>query len=471
MNLGGCDQTDMITKQGYVTVSNLAASFVASPTAGTDPLAVQFTDLSAGGPSNWNWDFGDGTGSAMQHPSHVYNEPGLYDVRLTVSDGTFEHTKTRLGYIRVDELFTDLAAFVEGSQLRPGFEGYYRFSWTNVGTNPAYDCQLVASLPEQVEVLDVVPALTEANGGTGTFTTYDLVGYTLTIPLGTIQPSGWFGGYVIVRVRLPVDAVCGDLLESGEWLMTTTTDVDSHNDRHGFNQDIVCSIDPNDKSAIPIGEGATNKIDPDARLHYLVQFENKPEATADAWYVLVLDTLDPDLDWSTLTIGEISHPDECTSEFDPESGELSLFCDQIMLPPNIDPPEGEGYFTYSISPKPDLPQGTEITNVAWIRFDYNEWLMAPETGPVTRTINYGCCVGKVGDANFDGDPEPTIGDIAIIIDNLFISGVELPCLAEADVNQSGGVSPTPADITIGDIATLIDYMFITGPALTLPDCP
>jgi hypothetical protein len=45
------------------------------------------------------------------------------------------------------------------------------------------------------------------------------------------------------------------------------------------------------------------------------------------------------------------------------------------------------------------------------------------------------------------------------------------CLAEADVNQSGGLFPTRLDITIGDITLLIDHLFIAGPDnLPLPDC-
>jgi len=82
------------------------------------------------------------------------------------------------------------------------------------------------------------------------------------------------------------------------------------------------------------------------------------------------------------------------------------------------------------------------------------------------------CVGRVGDANCSDNDEPTIGDITYMIDKKFISTVD-PCwcnLLEADINQSGGASPTPEDITIGDISILIDYLFITGQSLGLPDC-
>jgi hypothetical protein len=88
--------------------------------------------------------------------------------------------------------------------------------------------------------------------------------------------------------------------------------------------------------------------------------------------------------------------------------------------------------------------------------------------------NIGCCEGKVGDANGSGEDAPTIGDIAAMIDALFISSTcegVITCFTEADVNQSGGFDATCVDITIGDVSYLIDYLFIAGPmAMTLPDC-
>ena len=83
-----------------------------------------------------------------------------------------------------------------------------------------------------------------------------------------------------------------------------------------------------------------------------------------------------------------------------------------------------------------------------------------------------CCLGAVGDANGLGGDEPTIGDISVMIDALFISGNAgtIVCLAEADLNQSGDVDPAIEDITIGDISMLIDYLFITGPSLGLEEC-
>ncbi|MEW6072794.1 MAG: PKD domain-containing protein [Planctomycetota bacterium] len=60
-----------------------AADFAGSPTQGEAPLAVLFTDLTAGWVAGWSWTFGDGGTSAAQHPLHTYELPGTYTVSLT----------------------------------------------------------------------------------------------------------------------------------------------------------------------------------------------------------------------------------------------------------------------------------------------------------------------------------------------------------------------------------------------------
>ncbi|MCX6835117.1 MAG: hypothetical protein NTW07_08300 [candidate division Zixibacteria bacterium] len=95
----------------------------------------------------------------------------------------------------------------------------------------------------------------------------------------------------------------------------------------------------------------------------------------------------------------------------------------------------------------------------------------PET--VDGCVYFNCCVGRVGDANgIDGD-EPTIGDINFLVFAKFIAvrcdGI-IECIAEGDVNQSGGRTPSCRDITIGDIEKLVDYLFVTGHSAGLPSC-
>lgn len=46
---------------------------------------IAFSDTSSGDPSEWSWDFGDGTTSAEQSPTHSYATEGAYSVSLTVT--------------------------------------------------------------------------------------------------------------------------------------------------------------------------------------------------------------------------------------------------------------------------------------------------------------------------------------------------------------------------------------------------
>ena len=69
------------------------ASFTATPTSGTAPLAVAFTDTSTGGPTSWAWAFGDGATSTVQNPSHTY-AAGTFTASLTATNATGSSTST-----------------------------------------------------------------------------------------------------------------------------------------------------------------------------------------------------------------------------------------------------------------------------------------------------------------------------------------------------------------------------------------
>lgn len=87
--------TDSLTRTNLIVVnlappsppSAPAADFTFSPSSGTVPLTVNFTDNSSGGPiSTRDWDFGDGSShSSATNPSHVYTLNKQYTVRYTVT--------------------------------------------------------------------------------------------------------------------------------------------------------------------------------------------------------------------------------------------------------------------------------------------------------------------------------------------------------------------------------------------------
>jgi beta propeller repeat protein len=69
------------------------ADFSTSVTSGEAPLSVQFTDLSKN-VAGWNWNFGDGTNSNDQSPTHTYSVAGTYTVNLIVSNEKGNASKT-----------------------------------------------------------------------------------------------------------------------------------------------------------------------------------------------------------------------------------------------------------------------------------------------------------------------------------------------------------------------------------------
>ncbi|MEO1652891.1 MAG: PKD domain-containing protein, partial [Bacteroidota bacterium] len=66
------------------------ASFVASPTAGTAPLNVNFDASASSDPDGnivaYTWDFGDGNSASGVNAGNTYSLPGNYTVKLTVTD-------------------------------------------------------------------------------------------------------------------------------------------------------------------------------------------------------------------------------------------------------------------------------------------------------------------------------------------------------------------------------------------------
>lgn len=69
------------------------ASFTYLVTTRVLPFTVQFTDTSVGSGNTYLWDFGDGSTSTDQNPTHIYRYYGEYVVSLTVENSLGKHTK------------------------------------------------------------------------------------------------------------------------------------------------------------------------------------------------------------------------------------------------------------------------------------------------------------------------------------------------------------------------------------------
>ncbi len=78
INAGG---TDTILMTNVITVSTAPVANYGETITG---LMVQFSDQSNGA-SSWSWDFGDGSTSSLQDPTHVFSASGSYNVCLTIT--------------------------------------------------------------------------------------------------------------------------------------------------------------------------------------------------------------------------------------------------------------------------------------------------------------------------------------------------------------------------------------------------
>jgi len=92
--------SDDEVKAGYITVLEPVfrpvARFAQDRNIGNAPLTVHFTDRSLNNPASYVWQFGDGSTSGEENPSHTYTRPGVYLVRLRVSNSTGSDTATSI---------------------------------------------------------------------------------------------------------------------------------------------------------------------------------------------------------------------------------------------------------------------------------------------------------------------------------------------------------------------------------------
>ncbi|MBO9198947.1 MULTISPECIES: PKD domain-containing protein [Niastella] len=79
---GGCTETT--TEKGAVKVGTPPApDFSISKIDACASDTIHFTDLTPDPVDDWTWDFGDGTTSKEQNPAHLYNDSGVFIIKLT----------------------------------------------------------------------------------------------------------------------------------------------------------------------------------------------------------------------------------------------------------------------------------------------------------------------------------------------------------------------------------------------------
>jgi hypothetical protein len=129
----------------------------------------------------------------------------------------------------------------------------------------------------------------------------------------------------------------------------------------------IGAYDPNDKQAIPTGYDTEHYIGVGVGLDYKIRFQNT--GTDTAFTVVVMDTLSTWLDASTLRPGAASHPYSWQLL---GNGIVQFRFENILLPDsttNLN--ASQGFVSFRIEQKKDVPLETIIQNQAAIYFDFN----------------------------------------------------------------------------------------------------
>jgi uncharacterized repeat protein (TIGR01451 family) len=137
----------------------------------------------------------------------------------------------------------------------------------------------------------------------------------------------------------------------------------------------IGAYDPNDKQGFPRGYGDDNRIAPGQDLEYLIRFQNT--GTDTAFTVRIVDTLSTWLDPASITPGASSHPYSWTLSGE---GIVTFLFENILLPDsNTNLAGSQGFVSFRIRQREQVPLGTVILNEAAIYFDFNTPVITNET--------------------------------------------------------------------------------------------
>jgi hypothetical protein len=272
------------------------------------------------------------------------------------------------------------------------------------------DC---GSTPIPGQLVVILDPLVQYAGAFSSYPTPNIViptatGDTLKWDIADISSLAYYGYYNYpFSYTTSSSATIGDTVHIKSIIYPITGDVDTTNNTYVRDFVVGNSYDPNSKEVLPTGYGQSGFIPAStSKLEYTVNFQNT--GTASAQNIYVLDTLDTDLDINTLKIIGSSHIETTTLL---PGNVLKFNFSNIMLPDSLhNEPLSHGYVKYTISPKSDIAPGDQITNRAFIYFDFNSPII---TNTVTNTVEFPLSIKENSDYLLKVFPNPTTNTVVI----------------------------------------------------------
>ena len=334
-NNDGCDPSDILVSGLEVMVTDGSSSFSTFSSNGLYELATD----------NITYTVSLGT-----LPSYFSATPVSTNVSFTNSTTEtvdFCLTSTQ----NIDDLNVTL---LPTSKARPGFDAGYQLIIQNVGT------QTIANPAVSLDFDNTMQTFVSASPNPSSTTTNQL-----NFDFASIQPFEVKVVEIVMNTFQPPTVNENDILSFIASVTPNTNDYTPIDNTFNYNQTIVNSFDPNDKQVLQGEEIYEDEAD--EYLDYLIRFQNT--GTASAINVRILDTLHPNLDYSTLQPINASHDYRVEIT---DGNQVEFIFDDIYLPDEISDEAGShGFVAYKIKPKQDVVVGDFITGDAQIYFDFN----------------------------------------------------------------------------------------------------
>ncbi len=289
----------------------------------------------------------------------------------------------------------DLRVVLAGTVFRPGFTTHYHLLVRNDSPQQTGPVTVTLELDPTLVFLSSTVATSSVSGNT---ITWELPTFT------SFEAMQWY-----VMVQTPVGTSLGTLLNSTLTVSNTLPEANLFNNTYVDEDIVVGSFDPNDKRAQTSTRASESLyfIDEDEWIDYTIRFQNTGTFTAE--FVVITDTIAPELDMLSFEQGGASHP--FTVAFKP-GRVIEWRFDDIQLPDSTsDEPGSHGLVKFRMRPVLPLLPGTVLENIANIYFDFNPPVI---TEPSLLVAEFSTGLGEgTNDASLRVHPSPASTEIQV----------------------------------------------------------
>lgn len=255
---------------------------------------------------------------------------------------------------------------------RPGMSLNYRVFYRNTGT---------------VTINNVSLSFVKGNNSyiTGTIPSYDSISTdssTFSWHLNSLTPHQSGSIDINARAYPPPITNPGDYIHSYAVINPVAGDLTPSDDTARLKQSASGSFDPNEKSEAHDGTITPAQVAAGQYLSYMIRFQNTGNDTA--FNIIVKDTLDARLDWSSFQMVASDHDYQLSIG---QGNQLTWTFNNILLADSfVNEKASHGFINFRIRAKNNLQPGDSISGRSSIYFDFNPPVLTNTVHTVVRPL-------------------------------------------------------------------------------------